>query len=94
MEYYNQPIDFNQLAKLSGYSLDYFRHLFSQKMGMSPKQFQINMRLEKAVELLSDQQKSCTEIASFCGFSTSAQFSKMFLEKYGISPNQFRRRMQ
>ena len=94
MEYYNQAIDFNQLARLSGYSLDYFRHLFTQEIGMSPKQFQINMRLEKAVELLASSQKSCTEIASFCGFSTSAQFSKMFFEKYGIAPNQFRRRNQ
>lgn len=90
-EYYNQPIDFCRLAKISGYSLDRFRHIFTENIGMSPKQFQINIRLEKAGELLADTNKSCTEIASFCGFSTSAQFSKMFVKKYGLPPSKFRK---
>lgn len=89
-EYYNQQIDFEQLAKASGYSLDHFRHIFTKKFGMSPKQFQTDMRLKKSAELLTDSPKSCTEIASLCGFSTSAQFSKMFSDKYGVTPKQFR----
>ncbi len=93
-EYYNQTIDFNQLAKLSGYSPDHFRHVFSKGKGVSPKQFQINKRLEKSAEFLSGSKKSCTEIAYLCGFSSSAQFSKMFSDKYGISPNRFRRKNQ
>ena len=90
-EYYNQQIDFEQLAKVSGYSLDHFRHIFTKKFGMSPKQFQTDMRLKKSAELLTDCPKSCTEIASLCGFSTSTQFLKMFSDKYGVTPKQFRR---
>lgn len=91
-EHYSQQIDFAQLARLSGYSPDRFRHIFTQKKGMSPKQFQINMRLEKSAELLADKHASCTQIAQACGFSTSAQFSNMFRHKYGISPKQFQNR--
>lgn len=93
-EYYNQTINFKHLAKLSGYSPDHFRHVFVKEMGVSPKQFQINKRLEKSAEFLSDSKKSCTEIAYLCGFSNSAQFSKMFCNKYGISPSEFRRKNQ
>lgn len=89
-EYYNQPIDFNRLAEISGYSRDRFRHIFTREFGISPKQMQIDIRLKKAAKLLSETKKSCTEIASLCGFSTGSQFSKMFTDKYKIPPNKFR----
>ncbi len=91
-EYFNQVIDFSHLAKTTGYSSDRFRHLFTEKYNISPKQLQINMRLERSVELLADSNMNCTDIAHFCGFSTSAQFSKLFREKYGITPKQFHSR--
>lgn len=89
-EYFNQPLDLLQLAKDTGYSPDYFRHRFSDEFGMSPKQFQIEIRLKKAAELLLNSKKSCTEIAALCGFSTGSQFSAMFLKKYQMTPNRFR----
>lgn len=89
-EYYNQTIDFNRLAKISGYSPDHFRHMFTREFGISPKQMQIDVRLKNAADLLLDSEKSCTEIAALCGFSTSSQFSKMFFNKYNISPLKFR----
>jgi len=88
-EYFNQSIDFAELAKSTGYSYDRFRHLFSEKYQISPKQLQMTIRLEKAVEMLSEKKSNCTNIAHLCGFSTSAQFSKLFKDKYGITPKQF-----
>lgn len=88
-EYYNQHINFSELAKSTGYSDDRFRHLFSEKYGTSPKQLQMTIRLEKAVELLAEKNLNCTVVAHTCGFSTSAQFSKLFKEQYGITPKQF-----
>ena len=89
-EYFNQPLNLLQLAKDTGYSPDYFRHRFSDEFGMSPKQFQIEIRLKKAAELLLNSKKSCTEIAALCGFSTASQFSAMFSKKYQMPPNRFR----
>lgn len=88
-EYFNQSIDFPELASSTGYSYDRFRHLFAEKYKISPKQLQMTIRLEKAVELLSEKNANCTKISELCGFSTSAQFSKLFKEKYGITPKQF-----
>lgn len=90
IEYYNQNIDLEQLAKLSGYSADRFRHIFVHKIGCSPKQFQINMRLEKSVDMLKNSNMNCSSIAEACGFSTNAQFSKMFRDRFGVSPSEFR----
>lgn len=89
-EYFNQPLDLLQLAKDTGYSPDYFRHRFTDEFGMSPKQFQMEIRLKKAAELLLNSKKSCTEIAALCGFSTGSQFSAMFSKKYQMPPNRFR----
>lgn len=89
-EYCNQPIDFESLAKTLGYSIDHFRHIFTHKFGMSPKQFQIDVRLRKSADMLINTEHTCTDIAAACGFSTSSQFSKMFLRKYNISPLEFR----
>lgn len=91
-EYFNQAIDFSELANLTGYSPDRFRHIFTDKYEISPKQLQMTIRLEKAVELLADNDISITEVAQSCGFSTSAQFSKLFREQYEITPKQFRAR--
>lgn len=90
-EYYNQQINFTQLAKHYGYSADHFRNLFIQRIGIAPKQYQINIRLEKSAEMLANSQLSCTEIASLCGFSTSSQFTKMFSQKYGTTPIQYKK---
>lgn len=89
-EYYSQTIDFNRLAKISGYSPDHFRHMFTREFGISPKQLQIDVRLKNSAKLLLNSKKSCTEIAALCGFSTSSQFSKMFYDKYKTSPLKFR----
>ena len=89
-EYFNQPLDLLQLARDTGYSPDYFRHRFTDEFGMSPKQFQMEIRLKKAAELLLNSKKSCTEIAALCGFSTGSQFSAMFSKKYQMPPNRFR----
>ena len=91
-EYYAQDIDLHQLASNSGYSPDHFRHIFTERYGASPKQLQINMRIDKAAELLKNSSTSCTDIAELCGFSTSAQFTKMFKERYNTTPKQFQQR--
>ncbi len=91
-EYFNQHIEFSELAKSTGYSYDRFRHLFVEKYNISPKQLQMTIRLEKAVNLLAEKNSNCTTISQLCGFSTSAQFSKLFKSQYGLTPKQFSNR--
>lgn len=80
-----------EYAKQLNISYDYFRHKFKEITGYSPQDYIINKRLEMACDLLVSTNLSCTEISDKCGFSDSAQFSKMFKEKYNLSPLQYRK---
>jgi len=90
-EKYNQKLLLPEYAKQLNISYDYFRHKFKEITGFSPQDYIVNKRLENACDLLINSNFSCTEISQKCGFSDSAQFSKMFKEKYKISPTQYRK---
>ena len=90
-EKYTQKLYLPEYAKQLNISYDYFRHKFKEITGYSPQQYIMNKRLETAIELLSSTNSSCTEISEKCGFSDSAQFSKMFKEQYNMSPRQYRK---
>lgn len=89
-QYADQKINFRELASLSGYSYDYFRHIFKHKFGLSPQEYMINIRLNNAKHLLEDTSLSCTEIAYRCGFSNSPQMTTMFKAKFKVTPLAFR----
>lgn len=89
-QYYNQKISFRQLAALSGYSYDYFRHIFRQKFGISPQEYLIEIRLKNAKQLLESTALSCIEISYNCGFSNSSQMTMMFRKRYNKQPSAFR----
>lgn len=90
IENYYKKLNFNELANMSGYSYDYFRHTFKRQYGVSPQAYLINVRLETAYSILSSSpDRSITEVASDCGFSDCSQFSAMFTRRFGITPKQF-----
>lgn len=89
-QHVDQKINFRKLSLLSGYSYDYFRHIFKQKFGVSPQEYMIDIRLSNAKRLLKDTTLSCTEIAYRCGFSNSPQMTAMFKTKFKETPTAFR----
>lgn len=91
-ENYNQKLNLHTLADLSGFSYDYFRHLFKYNTGYSPIQYLIRKRVEQAKLLLCNSDQTVLSIAMNCGFSTSSQFSKVFKEITGDLPTEFRRK--
>jgi AraC-like DNA-binding protein len=71
-----------------GYSK--FRKLFKRSTGKSPNQYHINLRLDKAKELLSTTNLNVTEVAYQLGFDSVFYFSRLFKKKNGVSPKSFR----
>ena len=67
-----------------------FRKIFKDYTGLAPGQFQIQLKIHKAKELLLDPAKSIKEIAYDLNFESNFYFSKLFKEKTGLSPLQFR----
>ena len=92
-EYLALPICINDFATMYHYSQSRFRHLFKERVGISPKQFILKKRLERAERLLLETDKSLTEIAMDCGFYDSAQFGKFFKKAKNCTPSSFRNNM-
>ncbi len=59
--------------------------------GNSPAYYIKNLRLAKAKELLETTHITVSEAAYQTGFNSPSNFTKVFSEKYGITPSQFRR---
>ena len=72
-----------------GYSA--FRKAFKRITGQSPNQYHINLRLERAKNLLNTTTLNINEIANQTGFDSVFYFSKLFKKKNGLSPNVFRK---
>ncbi len=74
-----------------GITRSYLSKCFNSTLKMSPKQFIIKIRMDKACELLQKSNKNITEIAEAVGYSNSLTFSKAFKAYFGISPNEWRK---
>ena len=88
-ENYSFKITIEQLLSITHYSEGHLRRLFKQQFGTSPQNYIIDFRLKKAAEFLKNKNISCTDVALSCGFTDSAQFSKMFKNKFGLSPKKY-----
>lgn len=66
-------------------------HLFKKETGMSLTEYITNMRINKAKELLKDTNDSIAEICEQIGYNYQAYFTKIFKEKTGMSPMQYRK---
>ena len=64
---------------------------FAKHVGMSPKQYLTQLRMNRALELLADNELSVKEISLACGFVDEKYFSRAFKKKYGCSPSQMRK---
>lgn len=89
-ENYNQKIDLQVLAELSGYSYHRFRHIFKEQKGLSPINYIIKKRVDNAVGLLTSTSLSISRIASECGFSSTSQFCSQFRAVIRHSPVEYR----
>ncbi|MBE6591666.1 MAG: helix-turn-helix transcriptional regulator, partial [Ruminococcaceae bacterium] len=74
---------------LCGVSEVYFRKLFLNSFGVSPKEYMIQKRMDYAKNLLKSGDFSISEIATLCGYTESCHFSREFSKREGISPNQY-----
>lgn len=77
------------LAEQCSVSEIYFRKLFSQVYSVSPKQFVIDIRINKAKQLLTDGLFKICAVSEKCGFSNPYHFSRVFRKKTGLTPTEY-----
>jgi AraC family transcriptional regulator len=86
-----EDLDLHTLARESGYSKSQFLRMFRASMGCSLHQWLIQLRIERAKQMLRRGSIPLIEIAAACGFSSHAHLSKGFRKAVGVAPNQNRR---
>ncbi len=80
-----------EICRKTGMSLSNFHRLFKQEIGISPKHYTRNLRLEKARYLLLFSTLKISEIADHLGFADRYHFSKTFKACFNITPAAFRK---
>ena len=88
MEYidnhYYEQINLNMLAEIAHFSPFHFHRVFSMLTGETPIDFFSRIRVEKAAQLLKGaRNKSISDIAFYCGFSSMSLFARTFKKYFG-----------
>ncbi len=86
----NGQISISDVAAACSLSRSYFSRAFKKSTGLSPQQWVINARIERARILLQVSNLSLTEIGHECGFSDQSHFTKTFSKSFGIPPRHWR----
>lgn len=87
---WNRPINFESIAKEMSVSYVWLRKVFKEVMDVAPGQYQLNLKMEKAGQLLLETDFSISEVAYQCGFESLFHFSRLFRKKTNLSPTQYR----
>ncbi len=87
---YSSPITIEQIAKRVSLNPSYFSRIFTEQVGIPPKQYVLNKRLERAKELLKETNASVFEIANSVGYDDQMYFSRIFKKHIGVSPIEYK----
>ena len=86
----DKDISLDQLADYLGINNFYLSKLFKDEKGDNYISYVTELRLEKARKLLGDDSLIIKEITSMVGYKDQNYFSKLFKQRYGLSPSEYR----
>lgn len=90
----HQNVNIEELADELHVGYSYFRQMFRKYTGIPPTQYHLSLRIQRAKDLLTSTDSSFKEIANELGFESYFYFSRIFKEKSGKSPLEFKREVQ
>jgi transcriptional regulator GlxA family with amidase domain len=82
----DEPVSPSEIASSLGISTRQLERLFGKYLNTSPKKYYMEMRLERAQNLLVQTEASIIEVALACGFENSGHFARVYRSTYGITP--------
>lgn len=88
--HYNEPLRLEDVCRISMLSKTYFCYLFKLLTQQTLVEYIMNLRIQKAAELLKDPANSITWVGYEVGFNDSTNFSRTFKKIVGISPRTYR----
>lgn len=89
-EHLNRSIKTQDLAEYIGISQFHFSRLFKKSTGISPHQYVMQQRIERAKQLLTTADLAIADIALNCGFNSQSHLGKYFRQVTGMTPRNYR----
>ena len=89
-EYMTHPISPEDISNKLQVGYSWFRHAFKEYTGMAPNQYLIQLKIQKSKELLLIHENSIKSVTHQLNFNSVAYFSKLFKNRTGLTPNDFR----
>ncbi len=80
-----------EISDYVGISNRQMERLFRQHLGVSPTTYYMNLRLERASQLLQQTALSILQVGTACGFVSTSYFSRCYRKRYGYTPRDERR---
>lgn len=90
---FNKEVKIAQVAENLKLDRSYFSHLFTEHMKLSPQQYLINVRMQKAQTLLEQSDYTISEIAAQVGYNDCAAFSRIFKRYIDMTPSDYRKKI-
>ncbi|MBQ9251546.1 MAG: AraC family transcriptional regulator [Clostridia bacterium] len=94
MESNFSSIKVSDVADYIGINRTYLTSIFKKKMLMSPQEYLMQMKMTRSMDLLRQTDAPIHVIAEEVGYEDQLAFSKMFKKKYGLSPEQYRKKIR
>lgn len=88
--HYAEPVSVTALAAMENLSESRFRETFKSAFGVSAKAYIIDLRIDRASDMLCSTDLSVAQIAEACGYEDELYFSRIFKKKVGVSPYRYR----
>ncbi|HEV8245820.1 MAG TPA: helix-turn-helix domain-containing protein, partial [Polyangiaceae bacterium] len=89
-EHFNEPINLPQIARIAGFSPNYFGQLFKRRERSTFEGYVRRLRVERAKELLMGTELSAERVGQLSGFPLRHYFHRVFKELVGVTPAQYR----
>ncbi len=89
-EHLSQDMKLADLAAILSMSQFHFSHLFKKAIGITPYQYLLQQRVERAKQLLKQSDALVVDIALKCGFNSHSHLSKQFRQITGMTPKAYR----
>lgn len=89
-EHLSENIRINDIAAHIGIDRTYLTAVFQQALSLSPKEYLVHYRVNRACMLLRDPDRKISEIAKAVGYDDPLSFSKIFKKCKGVTPSEYR----
>lgn len=88
--HYMEGISVAEVVRVASVHRSHFYNEFNQLLGISPRQYLIKLRMDRASEMLMKTDLNITEVSLSIGYPDLYSFSRAFYNYYGMSPTHYR----